>query len=171
MHEITPAESIHAFDLEALRSPEVTFWSAWDGDVLLGCGALRELDPTTGEVKSMRTGEAHRGRGVGSRILEHIIGEARRRGYDRLNLETGAMPAFEPARALYRRFGFEHCGPFGEYVDDPNSVFMTKALGDPAAGRASTAGHSITAAAAGAPTGRRAHGATGASPAAVRRRW
>src|SRR4028118_1676175 len=90
MHEITPPESVHALDLEALRSPDITFWTAWEGDELLGCGALKELDPRSGEVKSMRTAEAHRRRGVASKILEHIIKEVKRRGYNCLNLETGA---------------------------------------------------------------------------------
>lgn len=128
MHEITPPESVHALDLEALRSPEITFWSAWEGDELLGCGALKELDSSSGEVKSMRTAEAHRRKGVASKILEHIIKEAERRGYDCLNLETGAMTEFAPAQALYTRYGFEYRGPFAEYIDDPNSVFMTKTL-------------------------------------------
>lgn len=128
MHEITPPESIHALDLEALRSPDITFFSAWEDDELLGCGALKELDPRSGEVKSMRTAKAHRRRGVASNILEHIIKEAERRGYDCLNLETGAFPEFAPARALYRQYGFEYRGPFAEYIDDPNSVFMTKKL-------------------------------------------
>jgi putative acetyltransferase len=128
MHEITPPESVHALDLDALRSPAVTFWSAWQGDELLGCGALRELDPSSGEIKSMRTVEAHRGTGVASRILEHILDEARWRGYTYLHLETGSMAEFEPARALYARYGFEFRGPFAEYTDDPNSVFMTKKL-------------------------------------------
>ena len=126
MHEITPPGSVHALDLEALRSPDITFWSAWEGDELLGCGALKELDSRSGEVKSMRTAAAHRGKGVASRILECIIREAKRRGYRRLHLETGALPEFAPARALYRRYGFEYRGPFGDYLDDPNSVFMTK---------------------------------------------
>lgn len=128
MHEITPPESIHALDLSALRSPDITFWSAWEGDDLLGCGALRELDPQSGEIKSMRTAEAHRRKGVASRILEHIIQEAQHRGYESLYLETGAFPAFAPARALYARYGFVYRGPFGDYIDDPNSVFMAKKL-------------------------------------------
>ena len=128
MHEITPPQSVHALDLEALRSPDITFWAAWEGDELLGCGALKELDSRSGEVKSMRTAKAHRRRGVASKILEHIIKEALRRAYDCLNLETGAFPEFAPARALYIRYGFEYRGPFAEYIDDPNSVFMTKKL-------------------------------------------
>lgn len=128
MHEITPPQSVHALDLEALRSPDITFWAAWEGDELLGCGALKELDSRSGEVKSMRTAKAHRRRGVASKILEHIIKEALRRAYDCLNLETGAFPEFAPARALYIRYEFEYRGPFAEYIDDPNSVFMTKKL-------------------------------------------
>ena len=128
MHEITPPESVHALDLEGLRAPDVTFWSVWEGEVLLGCGALKELDPRSGEIKSMRTDAAHRGRGVASRILEHIMEEARRRGYESLFLETGSMREFEAARSLYLRYGFERRGPFGDYVDDPNSVFMTRRL-------------------------------------------
>ena len=128
MHEITPLGSVHALDLEGLRSSDITFWSAWEGDELLGCGALKELDSRGGEIKSMRTAVAHRGKGVASKILEHIIREAERRGYESLNLETGAMAEFDPARALYTRYGFEYRGPFAEYIDDPNSVFMTKKL-------------------------------------------
>ena len=128
MHEITPPESVHALDLEGLRSPNITFWSAWEGAELVGCGALKELDARSGEVKSMRTARVHRGRGVGSKILERIIEEAKLRAYDCLNLETGAMPEFSRARAFYIRYGFEHRGPFADYVDDPNSVFMTKKL-------------------------------------------
>jgi putative acetyltransferase len=128
MKQITPPESVHALGVEGLRSREITVWSAWDGDVLLGCGALRALGPEKGEIKAMRTDEAHRRKGVGSGILEHIIGEARRRGYRRLYLETGSMPEFAAGRALYARFGFEFRGPFGEYKKDPNSVFMVKEL-------------------------------------------
>lgn len=128
MVAITPPGSVHALDLEALRAPDITFWSAWSGKELLGCGALKELDAKTGEIKSMRTAEMHRGRRVASRILEHIIEEATRRGYDRLHLETGALPAFAPARAFYEHHGFEYRGPFGDYNEDPNSVFMTRKL-------------------------------------------
>ena len=128
MHEISPPESVHALDLERLRAPDITFWSAWDGDELLGCGALRELDSSSGEVKSMRTVVAHRGKGVGSKILEKIIEEANRRGYERLLLETGSERSFAPAQRLYERYGFVYRGPFAEYIEDPNSVFMTKDL-------------------------------------------
>ena len=128
MLEITPPESVHALDIDALRAPGITFWSAWEGDDLLGCGALKELDAVSGEVKSMRTAVAHQGRGVGSKMLEHIIKEATRRGYRCLKLETGAMPEFAPARTLYSKYGFAFCGPFAEYRDDSNSVFMAKKL-------------------------------------------
>jgi putative acetyltransferase len=128
MHEITPPESVHALGLEALRSPDITFWTVWEGNALLGCGALKQLDHRSGEVKSMRTATAYRRRGVASKMLEHIIREAKRRAYDYLHLETGASPEFAPARALYSRYGFEYRGPFGDYQDDPNSVFMTKKL-------------------------------------------
>ncbi len=128
MHEITPPGSIHALDLEALRSPNITFWTAWDRNELLGCGALKELDSSSGEIKSMRTVKTHRRRGIASKILEHIIKEAKQRAYKSLNLETGAFPEFAPARALYIRYGFEYRGPFADYANDPNSVFMTKLL-------------------------------------------
>jgi putative acetyltransferase len=128
MYEITPPESVHALSLEALRSPDITFWTAWEGDELLGCGALKQLDARSGEVKSMRTAMAHRRKGVASKILEHIIQEAKRRAYDYLHLETGSFAEFAPARALYTQYGFEYRGPFGDYTDDPNSVFMTKKL-------------------------------------------
>jgi putative acetyltransferase len=128
MHELSPPESVHALDLEQLRRPEITFWSAWDGPVLLGCGALKELDPAHGEIKSMRTPETLRRRGAGRAILAHIIDVARSRGYRRLSLETGAGRAFEPAHRLYESSGFTRCGPFGDYVDDPNAVFMTMRL-------------------------------------------
>ncbi|MGB3136246.1 MAG: GNAT family N-acetyltransferase [Nodosilinea sp.] len=128
MYEITPPGSVHALDLEKLRAPEVTFWTAWESDVLLGCGALKELDATSGEIKSMRTPAVHRRKGVASCILEHIIAAACQRAYTRLYLETGAFPAFEPARALYARYGFDYCGPFAGYTSDPNSAFMTKEL-------------------------------------------
>jgi len=121
---------VHALAIEGLRSPHVTFWSVWEGEDLVGCGALKELSADAGEIKSMRTAEAHRGRGVASRMLEHIVEEARRRRYRHLHLDTGSFAEFAPARALYERFGFTYRGPFGSYRDDPNSVFMTRALCD-----------------------------------------
>lgn len=128
MNEISPPESVHALDIESLRSPEITFWSAWEGVELLGCGALKELNLKTGEIKSMRTAKVHRRKGVAAKILDRIIEEAERRGYNYLNLETGSQPEFAPAIALYLGYGFEYCGPFAEYIEDPNSVFMTKKL-------------------------------------------
>jgi putative acetyltransferase len=129
MHEITPAESVHALDLSGLRRPEITMWSAWEGAELLGCGALKALDERHGELKSMRTARAHLRKGVASGILRVMLAEAKKRSYRRLSLETGSMAAFEPARSLYARFGFQPCGPFADYTDDPNSYFMTLELG------------------------------------------
>lgn len=132
MRAASPPESKHALDLDALRRPDVTFWTVWDdnddGRGLLGFGALRELDPAHGEIKSMRTASAHQGRGVGSALVRHIVGEARRRGYRRLSLETGSSAHFAPAQRLYARHGFVRCGPFGDYPEDPNSVHMTPEL-------------------------------------------
>ena len=124
----SPPESIHALDLDGLRRPEITFWSVWSGGALLGCGALKALDTRHAELKSMRTAALHLRKGVARHLLEHIIGEARRRGYERLSLETGSMAAFEPARRLYASCGFRDCGPFADYVEDPYSVFMTREL-------------------------------------------
>lgn len=124
----SPPESIHALDLDRLRSPEITFWTAWENGALLGCGAIRQLDATHGEIKSMRTSRHHRRKGVAALMLQHILDEASRRGYRQLSLETGSPAAFDPARQLYARFGFIYCGPFGDYVDDPFSVFMTRTL-------------------------------------------
>jgi putative acetyltransferase len=128
MYELSPPESVHALDLDKLRKPGITFWSAWEGPDLVGCGALKELDPAHGEVKSMRTPAALRRRGAGRAILAHIIEVARTRDYERLSLETGSMEAFRPAWTLYESFGFARCGPFADYVEDPNSVFMTLRL-------------------------------------------
>ncbi|MGD1876361.1 MAG: GNAT family N-acetyltransferase [Kiloniellaceae bacterium] len=130
MRSISPPESVHALDLDALRAPGITFWTIWDGAALLGCGALKEIGPGHGEIKSMHTAKAARGRGVGRGMVEHIIAEARRRGYRRLSLETGATEDFAPARGLYSGFGFQLCDPFGDYALDPFSVFMTLELGD-----------------------------------------
>lgn len=130
MYQLSPPESVHALELAALRKPDVTFWTAWSDGELLGCGALKELTPEHGEVKSMRTSMAHRRKGVARALLEHIVEEARRRAYARLSLETGSQPAFEPARRLYESFGFTYCAPFGDYRPDPNSVFLTRAFAD-----------------------------------------
>jgi putative acetyltransferase len=128
MYELSPPEQVFALDLGKLRAPDISFWTVWEGGTLIGGGALRELSPTTGEVKSMRTPKALRGKGAGRAVLERIIETARQRGYDRLSLETGTHAAFTPAHKLYQSFGFEFCGPFGSYKEDPSSVFMTLKL-------------------------------------------
>ncbi len=128
MHALSPPESVHALDLAALRAPSITFWSAWDGPVLLGCAALKQLDARHGEVKSMRTPEALRRRGAGRALLAHLIEVARGRGLERLSLETGSSAEFEPAQRLYESFGFHVCGPFADYRLDPHSVYMTLGL-------------------------------------------
>lgn len=128
MRRISPPESVHALPVEGLRQPDITFWTAWSGNDLLGCGALRQLSAVHGEIKSMRTANAHRGKGVAKALLEHIVEEAIRRGYETLSLETGSQREFEPARTLYERSGFACCPPFADYVEDPNSVFMTRSL-------------------------------------------
>jgi putative acetyltransferase len=124
----SPPESVHALDIEALRQPEITFWTVWESGELLGCGALKELDSQHAEIKSMRTSSPHLRKGVAKRLLIHILEEAQRRGYSRLSLETGSMEVFEPARQLYAKSGFTYCEPFADYIEDPNSVFMTKEL-------------------------------------------
>jgi putative acetyltransferase len=128
MHELSPPESVHALDVSKLRSPDISFWTVWDEDVLLGCGALKELSPRHGEVKSMRTPAARRGKGAGRAVLKHIVAAAKVRGYERLSLETGSSEAFLPAQRLYESFGFTRCGPFGNYREDPHSVFMSLLL-------------------------------------------
>lgn len=128
MRSISPPESTHALPLEGLRQPELTFWTVWEKDELLGCGALKELDAEHGEIKSMRTVSRHLRKGVAKALLDYIIAEGKRRGYRRLSLETGSMAAFEPARQLYTRAGFIYCAPFADYIEDPHSVFMEKKL-------------------------------------------
>ena len=128
MRSISPPESVHALDLDRLRKPEITFWTVWDENVLVGCGAIKELNPEHGEIKSMRTAVACKQRGIASMLLTHILDEAKARCYRRVSLETGSMAFFEPARRLYAKFGFAECGPFGDYREDPNSVFMTLEL-------------------------------------------
>jgi putative acetyltransferase len=128
MARTSPPESIHALDLHGLRKPEVTFWSVWSKNELLGCGALKELNPQHGEIKSMRTAESYRHMGVASGLLNHILEEARRRNYKRVSLETGSTDFFLPARRLCGKLGFRDCGPFADYVEDPNSVFMRREL-------------------------------------------
>jgi putative acetyltransferase len=124
----SPAESCHFLDFDGLNAPDVTFWSIWDGIALAGCGALKALSPGQGEIKSMRTHADHLRKGAGAAMLRHIISQARQRGYVRLSLETGSSDAFAPARALYEAYGFESCPPFGDYVEDPFSRFMTLAI-------------------------------------------
>lgn len=126
MHEHSPPESVHAFDIDRLRDPTVTFWSAWIGDDIAGCGALKRLDAERGEIKSMRVADAFLGRGVGRAMLDHILAESRRMGLKSLWLETGSATAFLPALKLYETAGFQRCGPFGSYIDDPFSMFMTR---------------------------------------------
>ncbi|MCM3215759.1 GNAT family N-acetyltransferase [Niallia taxi] len=131
LHSMTlhsPPESIHALDLEGLRKPEITFWSAWENGELLGCGALKELDKNHAEVKSVKTASAHLRKGVAQQIMLHILEVAKTRGYTRLSLETGSMEAFLPARKLYEALGFSYCDPFADYILDENSMFMTKTL-------------------------------------------
>nr|WP_233505805.1 GNAT family N-acetyltransferase [Rhodoferax lacus] len=130
MFEHSPPESVHALDLDGLRQPGITFWSAWEGDVLMGCGALKELNAEQAELKSMRTADGHLRKGVAAKILQHIIAVARNRHYKQLYLETGPVAAFAAARALYARYGFRECGPFADYPEDPYSVFMVLDLTD-----------------------------------------
>jgi putative acetyltransferase len=128
MHAQSPPESVHALDVSALQKSDITFWSVWSHGELVGCGALKQLDAEHGEVKSMRTSRSHRRMGVARAMLEHILAEAQRRSYARLSLETGSQDAFAPARQLYESHGFVYCGPFADYVEDPNSVFLTRTL-------------------------------------------
>ena len=128
MKATTPPESAHALNLDELRHPDIAFWSLWIGNDIAGCGALKKLDSTHAEIKSMRTSKRHQRKGVAAKVLEYLILEAKQRGYKKLSLETGAMEYFLPARSLYAKSGFIVCGPFGNYVLDPNSVFMTMDL-------------------------------------------
>lgn len=120
----SPPDSVYALDLTELQSPDISFWSIWEDEVLLGCGALKQLNKTHGEIKSMRTTTAALKRGVGSKILTHIIEQAKQRGYQRLSLETGNNKPYAPARALYTKHGFEYCEPFADYEDGDFSLFM-----------------------------------------------
>ena len=128
MADHSPPESIHALDIEGLKAPDVTFWTIRDGDELLGCIALKQLDGVHAEIKSMRTASAHVRKGVGAALLQHLIAEAQRRSCKRLSLETGSGAGFEAAHALFRKFGFVQCGPFADYRNDPFSRFMTLEL-------------------------------------------
>ena len=125
----SPPESVHALGLDALRNPDITFWSVWQHSELMGCGAIKELDSRHGEIKSMRTASSHLRKGVAAGLMRHILEEAERRSYERLSLETGSMDAFAPARSLYASLGFKPCGPFANYLEDPYSVFMTREVG------------------------------------------
>lgn len=128
MYATSPPESVHALDVDALTAPGVTFWTARRGGRLLGCAALKELDPDHGELKSMRTTAAARGTGVGRALLAHLVAEGRARGYSRLSLETGTQEYFAPARSLYASQGFTGCGPFADYAEDPHSAYFTLVL-------------------------------------------
>ncbi len=128
MRATSPLESKHALDLDDLRRPEVTFFSVIDDGALIGCGAIKRLDATHAEVKSMRTARSRQGSGVASALLTHLLAEAREMGFRRLSLETGSAEFFGPARGLYRKFGFDYCDPFAGYRPDPNSVFLTREL-------------------------------------------
>ena len=130
MYATSPPESVHALDIDGLRAPGITFWSAWEGDTILGCAALKELDAAHGEIKSIRTASGHLGKGVASRLLQHLIDVARTRGYRQLNLETGSGEAFEPAHQLFLKFGFVECGPFADYTNDPFSRFLRLNISD-----------------------------------------
>ncbi|MFT4726112.1 MAG: putative acetyltransferase [Granulosicoccus sp.] len=128
MQSLSPPESAHALDIEALKAPDITFWSAWQDEELLGCGALKEISSTRGEIKSMRTASAHHRKGVASMLVNNIIEISIERGYKQLYLETGSMVEFEAARLLYTRFGFSFCPPFSDYEEDPDSLFMMRQL-------------------------------------------
>jgi putative acetyltransferase len=128
MHSSSPPESVHALDLDALRHPSITFWTAWDNDELLGCGALKQLSPEHAELKSMRTARSQLRKGVARAMLRHILSVAQARGFQRISLETGTPAPFVAAQKLYASEGFVACGPFANYVLDPYSLFMTKAL-------------------------------------------
>jgi len=125
MNSVSPPESTHALDLAGLNDSSVTFWTVLSGEQAAGCAALKKLSPKHAEIKSMRTSNSHRGKGVAKLLMNTILTTAKQRDYQQLSLETGSMDFFLPARNLYERFGFEYCPPFADYVEDPNSVFMT----------------------------------------------
>ncbi|EPD5572473.1 GNAT family N-acetyltransferase [Vibrio parahaemolyticus] len=128
MYATSPPESVHALDVSKLKLPSITFWTGWDGEQLLGCVAMSQLEDGHAELKSMRTTSSARKQGVASRLLNHVIEQAKHQGIQRLSLETGSMAFFEPAHRLYEKHGFVYCEPFGDYQPDPNSRFMTLAL-------------------------------------------
>ncbi|MGY5738011.1 GNAT family N-acetyltransferase [Vibrio antiquarius] len=128
MYATSPPESVHALDVSKLKLPSITFWTGWDGEQLLGCVAMSQLEDGHAELKSMRTTPSARKQGVASRLLNHVIEQAKHQGIQRLSLETGSMAFFEPAHRLYEKYGFAYCEPFGDYQPDPNSRFITLAL-------------------------------------------
>ncbi|MAF15965.1 MAG: GNAT family N-acetyltransferase [Marinomonas sp.] len=128
MYAVSPPECVHALDVEALRSPDITFFSGWINGVLQGCVAIKQLTPNHIELKSMRTSGAVRQSGIATKLLRHTLNVAAERGYSYASLETGTQDFFLPARRLYEKFGFEYCGPFASYKEDPHSCFMTKCL-------------------------------------------
>lgn len=128
MQENSPAESMHALPIEALKQPDITFYSAWDQENIMGCGAIKELTSEHAEIKSMRTSSHYLRKGVARAILQHLIDEAMTRNYHSLSLETGAQESFKPAVKLYEDFGFTYCAPFGHYTEDSHSLFMTLSL-------------------------------------------
>ncbi|KKO45221.1 hypothetical protein WG68_10830 [Arsukibacterium ikkense] len=128
MYATSPPESVHALDISKLQAPDIRFWGAWQGEMLLGCVALKQHSAQMAEIKSMRTAPEARKQGVGRALLQFLLEQARQSGIRQLYLETGSMDFFLPARTLYQSAGFEYCGPFADYPEDPNSLFMTKAL-------------------------------------------
>ncbi len=128
MRSQSPPESVHALDLDSLRQPDITFWTAWENGELLGCGALKQMHDGQGEIKSMHTAKIARGKGIAAKLLTHLEDHARSMDLTRLSLETGTQDGFVPARTLYTKFGYAPCPPFGDYAEDPNSTFMTKQL-------------------------------------------
>jgi putative acetyltransferase len=124
MRATSPPDSIHALDLTRLKNPSIKFWTIWQGKTLAGCGAIKKLDSTHGEIKSMRTANNFQKNGIGSALLIHLINEAKFMGYQKLSLETGTMDFFKPAHRLYTKYGFTDCEPFGDYGEDPYSKFM-----------------------------------------------
>ena len=125
---LSPPGTVNALDIDGLRVPEVTFWTVWDRHLLLGCGALKELDPEFAEIKSMHTAREHRGKGVAELLVRHILGVARERQYQRVSLETGTHAEFHAAHRLYKRFGFDYCDAFGDYMITEHNVCMTLEL-------------------------------------------
>ncbi|BFM50703.1 GNAT family N-acetyltransferase [Marinomonas sp. THO17] len=128
MYDASPAKSVHALDLSALKQADIRLWTVWQNDQLLGCGALKTHNSEEGEIKSMRTTNAARNKGVASTLLQYILGDAKQQGLTKISLETGTQDFFAPARALYKKHGFAECGPFADYQPDPYSVFMSKTL-------------------------------------------